>query len=170
MEIIKTATDWAKAEVFSSLFFILFGVLFISATIGFWQIGKTDVAKAYIYPTLVSGILLLMVGVGILYANKVRETSFVSSYQENPTEFIDTELVRTEKIIGEYQTAVFTVIPFIIIAAALIIFFLQTPVWRAIGITTIALMSCVMLIDSNASKRVKDYHEALIIAKQSLNQ
>ena len=41
MEILKTATDWAKTEVFSSAFFIIFGVVFVLASIGFWQMGKT---------------------------------------------------------------------------------------------------------------------------------
>ena len=45
MEILKLAIEWAKAEVFSSRFFIAFGVLFISASIGFWQLGKTELAK-----------------------------------------------------------------------------------------------------------------------------
>ena len=45
MEILKTATDWAKAEVFSTTFFILFGIGFVAASIGFWQLGKTDLAK-----------------------------------------------------------------------------------------------------------------------------
>ena len=53
MEIVKLATDWAKAEVFSTRFFILFAILFLIASIGFWQLGKTDIARAYITPTLV---------------------------------------------------------------------------------------------------------------------
>ena len=69
MDILKIATEWARAEVFSSKFFIFFGILFVLGTIGFWQLGKTETAKAFIYPTLVSGILLLAVGIGILYAN-----------------------------------------------------------------------------------------------------
>ena len=56
MELIKLSVDWAKAEVFSSTFFILFGTLFIAASVGFWQVGKTDLARAYITPTLVAGI------------------------------------------------------------------------------------------------------------------
>ena len=65
MEILKTATDWAKAEVFSSTFFIIFGIAFVLASIGFWQLGKTDMAKAYIIPTLVAGSLLLTIGLGL---------------------------------------------------------------------------------------------------------
>ena len=58
MDILKASTDWAKSELFSTPFFVLFGVLFIAASIGFWQLGKTEMAKAYIIPTLVAGVLL----------------------------------------------------------------------------------------------------------------
>ena len=69
MGILKTATDWAKAEIFSSSFFIVFGVLFVAVSIGFWQLGKTDLAKAYIIPTAVAGVLLLTIGIGLVYTN-----------------------------------------------------------------------------------------------------
>jgi len=72
MEIIKTSIDWAKAEIFSSSFFILFGIVFVAVSIGFWQLGKTDLAKAYIIPTAVAGVLLLTIGIGLVYANKTR--------------------------------------------------------------------------------------------------
>ena len=48
MEILKLATEWAKAEVFSARFFIFFAILFLTASIGFWQLGRTEMAKAYI--------------------------------------------------------------------------------------------------------------------------
>ena len=68
MDIIKASTDWIKAELFSTPFFILFGVLFVLASVGFWQLGKTEMAKAYIIPTMVAGILLMIIGIGfILY-------------------------------------------------------------------------------------------------------
>ena len=67
MELLKLATEWAKAEVFSTRFFIFFAILFLIASIGFWQLGKTDLAKAYIYPTLVAGLLLMTIGLGLFF-------------------------------------------------------------------------------------------------------
>ena len=139
MEIIKFATEWARAEVFSSRFFILAAIAFLLATIGFWQLGKTEVARAYIYPTMVAGILLLAVGVGIFYANKQRVTSFTEAYNADATAFVESEIARTEKSMGEFRTIVFKVIPFIIVAAALLIVFVDSPLCRAISITTIAI-------------------------------
>jgi len=161
MEILKIATEWAKAEVFSSRFFILFGFFFMAGTVGFWQFGKTETAKAYIYPTLVAGIFLLAVGFGILFANKSRITSFELAYQKDKTAFITSEIARTEKIIGEYTTIALKIIPLIIAVTSLLIVFIDTPLWRAICITTIAMMAVILLIDSNAKTRVEEYHKQL---------
>ena len=98
MELLKLATEWAKAEVFSTRFFIFFAILFLIASIGFWQLGKTDLAKAYILPTLV---------------------------------------------------------------AALLILFINTPTWRAISITTIAMLIVILLVDGTAHSRIEAYHKEL---------
>lgn len=161
MEIIKIAVEWAKDEVFSSRFFILFALSFLAACIGFWQLGKTETAKAYIFPTLIAGALLLAVGLGIFFTNKSRVTSFQTAYAANPTEFVQSEIERTEKSMGEYKTIVFKVIPFIIVACALLVIFIDKPLWRAACITTIAMMIVILFVDSNADARIKTYHKAL---------
>lgn len=161
MEILKIATEWAKAEVFSARFFILFAILFLSASLGFWQLGKTEMARAYIIPTLVAGLLILAVGVGIFFTNKSRVTSFAEAYNANPTEFVKSEIARAEKTIGEFNNIVFKIIPFIIVAAALLIVFIDKPIWRATGITIIAMMAVIMLVDSTANARIEAYKKQL---------
>ena len=162
MDILKTATEWAKAEVFSSLFFILFGLMFVLATVGFWQLGKTEVAKSFIFPTLVAGILILTVGIGIFYANKTRVNTFKTDFQADASTFVKSEITRTEKSMTEYKNVVFKIIPIIIAIAALLIIFVDKPIWRAISTTTIAMMVVIIFIDSNANARLKDYHKELV--------
>lgn len=162
MEILKIATEWAKAEVFSAQFFILFGIMFVLASIGFWQLGKTDVAKAFIYPNLVAGILLLAIGLGIFFTNKSRVTSFARDYNSDASAFVKSEITRTEKSMGEYQTIVFKVIPLIIVVAALLIVFIDKPIWRASCITTIAMMVVILLVDNNANARIEAYNKQLV--------
>ncbi len=161
MDILKVAVEWAKAEVFSARFFILAAFLFLIASVGFWQLGKTQTAKAFIYPTLVCGLLLLAVGVGIFFANKSRITSFAEAYNSNASEFVKSEIVRTQKSLNEYKTIVFKVIPFIIIGSCLLIVFIDAPLWRAICITTIGMMVVILLVDSNANTRLQAYHQQL---------
>ena len=165
MDILKTATEWAKDEIFSSKFFILFGILFIIGTIGFWKLAKTEVAKAFIYPTLIVGLLLLAIGIGLLYTNKTRLANFPNDYSTNPAAFVKEEIIRADKTVKEYKTVVFTAVPTIIIVCALFIIFIDKPIWRAISITTIAMMAVILLVDSNASKRMKDYHEQLLLVE-----
>ena len=81
MDILKISMEWAKDEILSSKFFILFGLLFLFGALGFWQMGKTELAKAFINPLLVCGTLLLIIGVGLLYSNTTR----IQSFQKIPT-------------------------------------------------------------------------------------
>lgn len=166
MEILKTALEWAKDEVFSAKFFILFGIVFALASVGFWQLGKTDMAKAFIIPTLVAGSLLLIIGVGLVFSNTSRIKSFPTAYHRDTSAFVTSEIARAEKTMAEYQKIVFKIIPLIIVVAALLIIFMDKPMWRAIGITTIAMMVCILVVDSNAHSRMEAYHKQLeLVAK-----
>lgn len=160
MELLKLATEWAKAEVFSTRFFILFAILFLIASIGFWQLGKTDLAKAYIIPTLVAGLLLMTIGLGLFYTNKSRVTQFEKAFNSDSTAFYQSEMDRSESTLKEY-TVVFKVIPILIIVAALVILFIMTPIWRAISITSIAMLIVILLVDGTAYSRMENYHKEL---------
>ena len=163
MEILKLATEWAKAEVFSTRFFILFAILFLTASLGFWQLGKTEIARAYIIPTLVAGTLLMTIGLGLFYTNKSRITQFEAAYNQDSTAFVESEFARIEKALNEYKTIVFKAIPFLIIVAALLIVFVDRPIWRASAITAIAMLVVILLIDGTAKDRIENYGKQLEI-------
>ena len=160
MELIKLSTEWAKAEVFSTRFFILFAILFLIVSIGFWQLGKTDLAKAYIIPTLVAGLLLMTIGVGLFYTNKSRITQFEKVFNDNATTLYQSEVERTELTLNEYTT-VFKVIPILIILAALLMLFFHAPIWRAVSITSIAMLIVILFVDGTAYARMETYHNEL---------
>ncbi len=161
MEILKTAIEWAKAEVFSTRFFIYFAILFLIASAGFWQLGKTEIARAYIIPMLVAGALLLTIGLGLFFTNKSKITQFETAYNQDASAFVTSEIARAESTLKEYQTIVFKAIPLIIAACALVIVFVNTPIWRASMITTIAMMVVILLIDGTAHARIEAYYEQL---------
>jgi uncharacterized membrane protein len=167
MEILKTATDWAKAEVFSSSFFIVFGIVFVVVSVGFWQLGKTDLAKAYLIPTAVAGVLLLTIGTGLVYTNLTRISSFKEDFNKDAPAFVQSEIERVDATLKEYKTVVFTAIPLIIIAFALILFFVNTPTWRAISITTIAMLMIILFIDGTAHARIEVYKNQLVKKSKS---
>lgn len=162
MDILKAATDWARSEIFSSSFFIVFGLVFVGLSIGFWQLGKTELSKAYIAPTAVAGALLIIIGSGLVYANKTRVSTFAEEFNTDAKSFVHSEIIRVDNTLKGYQTVVFKAIPLIIVAASLLIIFINTPTWRAISITTIAMLIVILLIDGTAHARMKTYKEQLV--------
>ena len=160
MDLLNLSTEWAKNEVFSTRFFILFAILFFIASMGFWQLGKTDLAKAYTIPTSIAATLLLIIGLGLFYTNKSRIRQFNEEYNTNSISFYESELKRTESTLKEYKV-VFKVIPILIIIAALLILFFNSTTIRAISITTIAMLIIVLLIDGTAHSRLEFYNKSL---------
>ncbi|WP_300441136.1 hypothetical protein [Christiangramia sp.] len=126
----------------------------------FWQLGKTDLAKAYIIPTLVAGLLLMTIGLGLFYTNKSRIIQFEKAFNKDTPAFYQSEIARTESTLKEY-TIVFKVIPILIIIASLVILFINTPIWRAISIATIAMLIVILLVDGTAHARIEAYHKEL---------
>ncbi len=161
MEILKIAIEWAKAEVFSTRFFIIFACLFLAASIGFWQLGKTTLARAYIVPTLVSGVLLLIIGLGLFFTNKSRISTFEDAFNKDSVAFVASEIDRAESTLKEYNTIVFKVIPILMIIASLLIIFMKSPIWRASSITALAMFIVILLIDGTAYGRMDAYHKQL---------
>ncbi len=166
MDIIKIATDWAKAELVSTSFFIVVGIVFVMASFGFWQFGKTELARAYIIPILVAGAFLMTVGFGLFFTNKSRMAQFETT-KDIPA-LVDAELERTEATLKEYKTIVFTAIPIIILGCALVIFFVNAPIWRASMISAIAMLVVILIIDGLAHARIDDYNQQLLKAKEEV--
>ena len=169
-DVLTLALKWAEDEVFSSKFFILFGVLFVSGAIGFWKMGKSEIAKAFIHPLWVCGVLLMVVGIGLVYTNYKRMESFPKEHAASVSNFVNSEILRANKTVAEYERIVFTVIPLIIVAAALMLIFLNAPLWRALSISIIGMMVIILFIDSNAYLRMKSYQKELVTFQTSRDE
>lgn len=164
IDILKTAVDWAKAEMFSSMFFAIVGLLFLLASFGFWQFGKTAMAKAYVIPLLVAGGLLVIIGVGLIISNQMRLSTFPDAFGTDAAAFVAAEIDRAERTIASYQNVVFKAIPIIIVICAALVLFLKPPVWQASLVVVIAMMAVIMLVDTNASTRLESYRDQLLLA------
>jgi len=169
MDILKIATDWAKDELVSTTFFIAIGLAFLMASFGFWQFGKTDLARSYIIPILVAGSFLLSAGFGLFFTNKSRLEQFQKDYASDAKGFVLAEIERTTATLKEYKTIVFTAIPIIILACAVLIFLINTPLWRASMISTIAMLSVILIIDGLAHARIQNYHADLLLANEKVH-
>ena len=162
MDILKTSIDWARAELLSNSLFALFGAMFLVAGLLFWSRGETDMAKAFVFPMMLAGVLMLILGGGLLYGTWKSLTGFSTAFADDNARFIGLEVQRVERTMSQYGTAVFKVIPLLITAAALLIVFVHSPGWRAAFITAIIFLGLIMLIDSNANARLEGYKTNLV--------
>ncbi len=64
-------------------------------------------------------------------------------------------------MLRQYAIAVFRVIPMIVAAYAVVLVFVDGPQWRGALVTTIAMMSVILPIGSNANARLQVYQSAL---------
>jgi len=167
MEIIKAATEWTKAEIISSVFFMLFGLAYMLGSVGFWKIGNSPFTKALVIPFLIVGALLLSAGIGFYLSNKTRLANFENEYNENPSEWINSEIDRTESTIKTYENVALKVFPAIIVLSALLAFFIANPTVKAISIAVIAFFVVLVVLDSQALKRIKVYHNELKLAQMT---
>ena len=161
MDIVKTAADWTRAEVLSSAFFILFALAFLLSSFGFWQMGRTDMARAYVVPLLVAGGLLLALNGGLFVQNQLKLAGLATVYDASVSGFVTSEIAYAERGLNNYRIAVFYIFPAIIAACALLVPFLASPVWRASPITTIAMLAIILVIDTNANARLEAFRELL---------
>lgn len=164
MDILKASTDWAKAELWSNGFFALFGVVFLVASLLFWSRGETDMAKAFVLPMFVAGVLMLILGGGLFYGTWKSLTGFAPAIAEDGAGFVASEIERVDRTMAQYGTAVFKVMPLMIAAAALLVVFVHSPGLRGAFVTSIVFLGLIMLIDSIANARLEVYKAALVSA------
>ena len=161
MDVIKTSTDWARAELFSAKVIWLFSVIVILSAAAFNYWGRTLTAKAFVIPLVVAGIFLVSVGIGLYSANKPRIRQFEKEFSIDPKEFVLKEIQRTTKSQRELAL-VFKILPAIIAVAAFIIIFYPAPYCRTICITIILIAAFLMAVDSNTDARNSAYRIQLL--------
>ncbi|MBA98365.1 MAG: hypothetical protein COB29_15770 [Sulfitobacter sp.] len=167
MDIVKTASDWARFELLSTVAFMTFGLAFGLAGLGFRQLATTDLARAFTVPMLVAAGLLLILGVGLFFPAQARLAAVPAAFGGDAAGFIASEITRADKVLNDYRIAAFKVFPALLALCALAVPFLDGPYWRASLITAIALFTVLILIDSNANARLQDYRQQLSMAEGS---
>ncbi len=103
---------------------------------------------------------MLVLGGGLFYGTWKSSAGFA----EDAAGFVASEIKRVDRTMAQYRTAVFKVIPLMIAASALLIFFMHELGWRAALITAIVFLGLIMLIGSNANARLEAYKTALVSA------
>jgi len=148
MDILKQSMEWARAEVFSAKIVWLFSIIEMLAALGFWHLGRTPMAKAFVWPLLVGGVFIALVGTGLFLANDPRPDQFEKEYRLDPDSFVQSEIQRTGKSQRELSL-VFTILPLVIFLAATVILVTPASIWRAISVIVIVNAGFLMVVDSN---------------------
>lgn len=135
--------------------------MFLFASASFWQLGKTETGKAFVIPLLVTGVLLLMLGVGLVIANQWRLSTFPTAFAADAKGFLAAEITRADKTVSGYQKAVHIYLPAIIAICALALLVVKTATWQASMVSIIAMMAVIMRVDTNAATRMERYQDSL---------
>lgn len=170
MDLIKAANEWAKAEIVSSMFFMFFGLSYILISIACWKVGNTPLTEALYIPLLIAGGLLLSAGISFYFSNKSKLNNFETEYRANAAALIKAEKSKTESTIKTYQNVALKVFPAIVILAILISLLISNPTVKAICIAIVAFLSVLVILDSQALKRIKTYYQKLQLADESLRK
>lgn len=161
MEIIKMSTDWARAEIFSAKVVWIFSIITIVSAVGFYYLGKTAMAKAFVIPLAIIGFLIAIIGTGLYAANKPRVTQFEESYKTDSVAFIQKEIERTSKSNGDF-ILVFKVLPILMIVGAAMLLLGKSPYWQTSGLSLVLLAVFLMAVDSNTAARNEAYRQELL--------
>jgi len=161
MDLLKLSTEWARAELFSAKIVWLFSLITLISVIGFSLWGKTVMAKAFVIPLSVAGILFIVIGIGLYVANKPRIAQFEQEYRLDRQAFVTKEIARTTKSNQDF-VLVFKVLPALAVLAAVVLLLMQAPVWRAAALVSMLVFVFLMLVDSNTAARNEAYRQELV--------
>lgn len=164
MDLLKLSTEWARAELFSAKIVWLFSLITLLSAVGFSVWGKTTMAKAFVIPLAIAGVLFIAIGIGLYAANKPRIAQFEQEYRADRQAFITKEIARTTKSNQDF-VLVFKVLPALAILAAAILLVAQAPTWRAAALVTLLVVVFLMLVDSHTAARNEAYRKELVNRK-----
>ena len=170
MEVIKAATEWAKAEIISSFFFMIIGLSYILGSLGLWKFSSTPLIKALFVPLLIAGGLLLSAGISFYLSSKSKLNNFEAEYKADTSSVIKSEIERTASTMKTYKNVALKVFPAIILIAVLITLFVSSATIKAICIAIIAFLSVLVILDSQALKRIETYNQKLELAYQEIRR
>lgn len=164
MDLLKLSTEWARAELFSAKIVWLFSLITLISAVGFSVWGKTAMAKAFVIPLAIAGVLFIVIGIGLYAANKPRIAQFEQEQRTDRAAFITKEIARTTKSNQDF-VLVFKVLPGLAVLAAAALLIAHAPVWRAAALVTLLVVVFLMLVDSNTAARNEAYRQELLNSK-----
>ena len=105
MKFVGHRIQWAKGDVFEGICIGIAGFLVVILASLLWKYGSTENARVLVVPTLILGILFVLMGGFMLYSNSHRQLGFQQSYEANANQFLLDEKKRVEAFQVLYPTS-----------------------------------------------------------------
>ncbi|MDY3338043.1 manganese efflux pump [Riemerella anatipestifer] len=160
MDMIQNTINWYNGEIFEGKFILGFGFFLILTALLFYFLGNTPAAKALLIPMLVIGLFFSITGVNMIYSNGKQKQEIVKRYEQNPKEFINTEIKRVNDFQYLYPMSIAISLACFLIAVALL-YFTQNIYLKAIAISLILFGMAFAVIDYFSKERATIYYEQL---------
>ncbi|MHA3043949.1 manganese efflux pump [Riemerella anatipestifer] len=160
MDMIQNTINWYNGEIFEGKFILGFGFFLILTALLFYFLGNTPAAKALLIPMLVIGLFFSITGVNMIYSNGKQKQEIVKRYEQNPKEFINTEIKRVNGFQYLYPMSIVISLACFLIAIALL-YFTQNIYLKAIAISLILFGMAFAVIDYFSKERATIYYEQL---------
>ncbi|MGI9550269.1 MAG: hypothetical protein ACR2MT_03640 [Aurantibacter sp.] len=161
MEFINHSLNWCKGEIFEGKMSLLFGVVVLLTSLAYLKWASTAYAKALFWPLLVVALVAMGAGVYLLTTNQKRVETFPTEFEQNPTEFIQTEKERTADFIKWYpitQKILFG----LMIAGMLCMLLSKGALVRSIGIGLMLLSLYGFVLDHFSEERATTYDSHIL--------
>lgn len=157
---IQNTFNWYNGEVFEAKFILGFGLVLIIVSLLFYYFGNTPAAKALLIPLVATGFIFTAIGGNMVYSNVKKIGSLQTQYENNPSEFHQSEIKRVEDFQYLYPLSIGISLVSFLIALGLL-YFVKNIHWQAVAMALILFGTAFAVIDYFSKERASIYYNQL---------
>ncbi len=161
MTILEHSIAWAKGEQFEGMCIAIGGVITMVVAFLFWKYGTTPNAKALVVPSLVLGVLFVLMGIAMINSNGKRPAEFQQAYESDHAQFLLDEKKRVEEFQILYPISLGVSATFFLITLIAFVWS-KNPTFHAIGIALAVFGIALIVIDYFSKERAAIYYELIL--------
>jgi len=161
MTIIEHSISWAKGEQFEGMCIAIGGIITMVVTFLLWKYGTTPNAKSLIVPSLVLGVIFILMGITMINSNGKRPAEYQQAYESDSAQFLLDEKKRVEDFQFLYPTSLgISAVCFLITLIAFI--WSKNPTFHAISIALSVMGLALIIIDYFSKERATIYYQHIL--------
>lgn len=161
MSILEHSIAWARGEQFEGMCIAIGGVATMVVAFLFWKYGTSPNAKSLVLPSLVLGVLFILMGLTMINSNGKRPAQFQQAYESDRTQFLLDEKKRVEDFQILYPISL-GVSAFFFLITIIAFVWSKNPTFHAIGIALSTFGLALIVIDYFSKERAAIYYEHIL--------